>query len=68
MNEIDEFINRRNQIQFRAEDLGKGDECWQMLGIANRHIDRLLDAELPLTQAVQSEIENCLNRAEKQLG
>jgi hypothetical protein len=38
---------------------------WRRLGVANRHIQRVLDGTLLLTPAVAAEIERCLEEASK---
>jgi hypothetical protein len=60
---IDEYIEQRNDIQLRAESLSKelADLCWIELGVANRHIERVVDEVLPL-RFVENEIARCLER------
>jgi hypothetical protein len=41
---------------------GDTDECWKMLGVANRHIERAINGTLPLVQGVRDEIEACFDR------
>ena len=47
---IDDYIERRNEIYLAAEAEGEaeGDRAWAELGVANRHIDRVLGGVLPL--------------------
>lgn len=63
---IDGYIERRNAIQLRAENRSKeeADKTWAELGVANRHITRVIEGILPLPLA-ESEIENCLTRVER---
>jgi hypothetical protein len=68
---IDDLIDRRNDIQLAS---GDSDKCWQMLGVANRHIDRLVSGVIPLTDGrlvsgvipltdeIVREIEACFER------
>ncbi|MDE1871811.1 MAG: hypothetical protein KGI06_06255 [Candidatus Micrarchaeota archaeon] len=64
---IDDYIERRNAIQLRAENRSKeaADRTWIELGVANRHIQRVLDGVLKLPM-VEVEIEKCLTRVERQ--
>lgn len=66
---IDEYIERRNALQLRAENVDKetADRCWIELGVANRHIQRVLDGILTLN-FVEDEIERCLQRVAKEFG
>ncbi len=61
---VDDYIEQRNDIQLSAESLSKdfADMVWTELGVANRHISRVLDGLLPL-RIVAPEIESCLRRA-----
>jgi len=61
---IDSWIMLRNEVQFEAENMGEAvaDECWRGLGVANRHIIRVVDGLLPLTPVLEREIEDCLER------
>lgn len=63
---IEEYIEQRNEIQFQAEALGKelADKCWIELGVANRHIERVVSGIFPL-QLVENEIVSCLQRVRK---
>ena len=65
---IDDYIERRNAVQLRAEALGEetAKRCWVELGTANRHISRVLNEEFRLEQ-VEGEIERCLRRVKRQL-
>jgi hypothetical protein len=67
MKTIKDLIKARNVIQIAAENQGRGDEAWSLLGVANRHFVRVLNGELPLTLGVEKEIEQCLSRANKVL-
>lgn len=60
---IYDYIEQRNDIQLKAETLGKelSDLCWTELGVANRHIERVLNGVLPL-RFVEGEIIRCLKR------
>ena len=60
---IDDYIKRRNDLQLKAEDVSEeaAQRCWTELGVANRHIERVLNGTLPL-HVVESEIERCLQR------
>jgi hypothetical protein len=66
---IDDYIARRNQIQLKAEAIDKetADRCWAELGVANRHIQRVLGGQLPL-RIVSDEIEKCFRRVTKEFG
>lgn len=57
--ELDELIERRNAIQIAS---GDSDRCWQMLGVANRHIMRVIDGEFTMTPGVLRDIERCFER------
>jgi hypothetical protein len=65
---IDNYIEQRNDIQLRAEGVGKelADKCWVELGVANRHINRVIDEELPLS-IVEDEIQKCFYRVKREL-
>lgn len=62
---IDDYIAKRNEIQLTAEAKGikAGREQWTRLGIANRHISRVLEGILSLTPAIETEIQRCLDNA-----
>lgn len=62
--DIDDLIDLRNEIQLHAENISPtvADQCWQVLGIANRHIMRVLEGTFPLSPAVEQEILQCLDR------
>ena len=64
MKTIDDYIAERNEIQLRAENKSydEGTRCWTELGVANRHIERVLNGVLPL-RIVENEIAQCLDRA-----
>lgn len=64
---IDNYIEQRNKIQLRAEAISKevADKCWVELGVANRHIRRVLNGEVELA-IVADEIEHCLRRVQKE--
>ena len=66
MSTIDDFISRRNDIQFRAENISEeaASQIWQRMGAANRHIHRVTAGELELTPAVAREIDKCLRNAD----
>jgi hypothetical protein len=59
---IDDYIQQRNEIMLAAENENQAvaDRKWIALGVANRHIQRVLDGELSLTPAVEQEIQRCL--------
>ncbi len=63
---IDDYIEQRNHIQLIAEDQSEeiARKCWAELGVANRHIARVLDEQLPLG-IVENEIVQCLQRVRK---
>jgi hypothetical protein len=61
---LEDYIQRRNTIQLRAETRGDGARCWTELGVANRHIERVVMGTLKLQQ-VEPEIVACLRRVEK---
>lgn len=66
MSTIDDYIERRNAIQLRAENRSKeaADRTWVELGVANRHITRVIEGIFPL-RLVEDEIEKCLTRVER---
>jgi len=66
---IDQYIRRRNEIQLKAEQEGEteGRIMWSRLGVANRHIERVLGGALVLTPAVEAEINRCFEFAQKSL-
>ena len=57
---IDDFIEERNNIVFDAEGCGVGAECWIRLGVANRHIGRVLDGVFQLTPGIEKEMQRCM--------
>jgi hypothetical protein len=61
---LDDYIAERNRIQLEAEAIGEeaGIERWVRLGVANRHIQRIIYGKLSLTPAVEEEIVECLRR------
>ena len=63
---IDDYIEERNAIQLKAEPLGdkEANKCWAELGVANRHITRVLDGMFELGD-VEKEIEACFHRVRK---
>lgn len=65
MNTIERLIDKRNYIQELAESRGKetADRVWAELGVANRHITRVVEGEMRLTPAIENEIEQCIKRA-----
>jgi len=60
---IEDYIAERNKLYLQAESRGPevADQCWSELGVANRHISRVLDGTLTLI-FVECEIERCLRR------
>lgn len=66
---IDDYIQQRNELQLIAEDtcsyssIDCADEMWVRLGVANRHIERVLTGQLPLTPGLEEEIQRCLDDA-----
>ncbi len=64
---IDDYIAERNAIQLKAEAAGDeaGATQWTNLGVANRHIERILKGELSLTPGVAGEIQKCLTQNSK---
>jgi hypothetical protein len=60
---IEDYIEKRNEIVFSAESVNKelADVVWTELGVANRHIERVIDGVYPL-QFVEKEIDTCLFR------
>ena len=63
---IDDYIEERNELQLKAEGINKtiADNCWAELGVANRHIARVLSGEFRL-EVVENEIIKCLSRTRK---
>jgi len=68
MKTLDEYIEERNEIQLIAEASGESfaRRIWTELGVANRHIERVLDGVLGLQQC-HTEIEACFIRVRKLL-
>jgi hypothetical protein len=62
---IDDYIEQRNAIQFKAEAISEeiAAKCWIELGVANRHIERVLNGLLSLP-IVEQEIIRCLQRVD----
>ncbi len=60
---LDDLVERRNSLQIASQD---SDAMWQRLGIANRHITRVVNGILTIEQT-RHEIVDCLDRAEKWL-
>lgn len=67
---IDDLIKRRNNIALVAEnhdDENVAGDCWARLGVANRHIERVLEEVEPFTPGVEREIVQCLDETESWL-
>lgn len=66
---IDDYIKRRNGIQRKANTLNESvsKSCWARMGVANRHIDRVLSGKLELAPGVEWEIERSLRDTESWL-
>lgn len=62
MKTIDDYINERNAIQLKAEAIADscGARCWAIMGVANRHIARVVEGILPLLPMVEKEIQQSL--------
>jgi len=62
---IDDYVAKRNEIQLEAENIGDdaAAKMWSRLGVANRHIERVVSGRLELTPAVAAEIERCFEYA-----
>ena len=60
---IDDYIERRNKIIFSADAISKdfADKIWTELGVANRHIQRVISG-VCLLHFVENEIRECLVR------
>ena len=70
---IDDYIEQRNELYLKAESVdsatgtpfGKkgplADLIWTELGVANRHIERVLNGKIKL-KFVEKEIDACLKR------
>jgi hypothetical protein len=56
---IDRLIACRNEIQLLAESIDCGDECWVRLGIANRHLERLVSGTMELSRGVEDDVSRC---------
>jgi hypothetical protein len=56
---IDDYCDERRDVLLACGDT---DECWNMLGIANRHIDRVIEGKFVLTPGICDEIEACFDR------
>lgn len=74
---IDDYIEERNEIGLLAEPGNAGNKIpdqkeaeafaqriWMELGVANRHIERVLKGTMSLS-AVEGEIQSCLKRVRK---
>jgi hypothetical protein len=61
---IDDYIEQRNALYLKAENISKeaADTVWAELGVANRHIDRVLRGKLFTLPQVEKEIQDCLQR------
>ena len=59
---LDELIDRRNEVQLKAEDTPHAASCWTRLGVASRHIERCATG-MPLSPGVEREIIRCINDA-----
>lgn len=64
---IDELYERRRDLQLRGEALGKGDECWQRMGVAHRHLERIENGTYELTDGVEGEIIRCFEDVDRWL-
>ena len=64
---IDDLIQKRNQIQLTAETISEdiAQECWIKLGVANRHLERVIGGVFSLFPALEAEIDCCLMRAQE---
>lgn len=60
---IDEYAEERNGIFVQALNIDEtfSDKIWTELGVANRHISRVIEETLPL-RVVTDEIEKCFDR------
>jgi hypothetical protein len=56
---IDRLIVCRNEIQLFAESIDCGDECWVRLGVANRHLGRLVSGTMELSRGVEEDVSRC---------
>jgi len=65
--DFDKLCERRADIQVRAENAGKGDECWTRLGVANRHLQRVSDGVFKLSPGIEREIVRCFEDVERWL-
>lgn len=57
---INDYVEERNRIQIESGDSGA---TWAKLGVANRHIERVVRGALSLTPAVEKEIRDSLDSA-----
>lgn len=60
---LDELIERRNGLVRLS---GDSEEMWQRLGVANRHIERVVNGTF-ICASVRGEITACLDSAEEWL-
>lgn len=69
MEAIDIYIQKRNNIQLCAENISEevAQVCWSHLGVASRHIVRVVQKVISLTPAVEQEIKDSFARAEQYL-
>lgn len=58
---LDDMYDRRRDLQLRAEAIGKGDECWERMGVAHRHLARVESGVLTLVPGVENEIIKCFD-------
>jgi hypothetical protein len=61
---LESFYERRRDLLLRSND---DDECWQRMGIANRHLQRIEIGLLSLTPGVEQEINRCFAEVERWL-
>lgn len=63
---LDDYVQQRNEILTAAENAGTGNDMWIRLGVANRHIYRVVHGILPWNIRVEREIAECLERCRKE--
>ena len=70
---IDDIVEERNRIFLIVENLGGLNDYDKQnffdsdLGIANRHIKRVVEGKFSLIRGIRIEIRDCLERAEQSI-
>ena len=67
MHQIEAFYERRRDLQIRGESIGKGDECWERLGIANRLLQRISNRMIAMSPGIERDITRCFEHVDRWL-